>query len=535
MRCFDLSPDGTHLVYTATIDGRQQLYSRRIDRDEVVPIPGTEGGFGPFFSPDGSQIGFYVAGKLRRIPADGGDAVTLAGDASDAIGATWRGDGTIVYVRRFLDVLYWIPAGQGPRALTELDGERGERSHFWPHALPDGRHLLLTIWYGGSIDECDIDLLDLETGERRTLIRGGADARYVPDGRLLFARSGTLMQVGFDLRRVEFTGTPQIVREDLLTHPFSGAGNFAVARNGTLVYAPRESHAAQRAFYRMTESGSVELIESDLGAYATPRLSPDGARLATTTLNQRMQIWLHDLERGGVERLTQAGHNFWPVWTPDGDRIAFTSNRVGTFNLFWKAARGDAPTERLTQSENLQFPGSWSPDGARLAYSEFHPETRWDIWMLPIEGNREPEPFLVTAFDEFRPSFSPDGSLVAYVSNESGRWDEHGRWEVYLRLRDDPDTRVQVSTEGGGDPAWSEDGATLYFRMGDRLFAASVKRGRTITVGEPRIVFDDLRLPESESVDVIPAYDVAPDGSFLALRLAQPARPTALKVVLPSP
>jgi DNA-binding winged helix-turn-helix (wHTH) protein len=532
MRCFDLSPDGTRLVYTASIDGRQQLYVRRMDRDEVLPIPGTEGGFGPFFSSDGSQVGFYVGGKLQRIPLDGGDAVTLTSDASDAIGATWGDDGTIVYVRRFLDVLYWLPAGQGPRALTVLDPTRGEQSHFWPQLLPGGRRIVFTVWYGGSIDGCNIQSLDLETGERRTLIRGGADARYVPDGRLLFARSGRLMQVAFDAAGAEVIGTPEVVLEDLLTHPFSGAGNFAVASNGTLVYAPREAYAAQRAFYRMTETGAAELVDSDLGAYATPQLSPDGARLAATILDERLQIWLYDLERGGVERMTREGHNFWPVWTPDGERVAFTSNREGSFNLFWKAPRGDAPAERLTRGENLQFPSSWSPDGAWLAYSEFHPDTRWDIWMLPMDGDRKPVPFLQTEFDEFRPTFSPDGKLVAYVSNEGGRWDEHGRWEVYLRLRDDPGTRVQVSTEGGGDPAWSEDGSTLFFRQGDRLFAASVGPERGTSVGELRIVFDDLRLPES--VDMIPAYDVAPDGSFLAMRLAQPARSTALTVVYPS-
>jgi Tol biopolymer transport system component len=365
------------------------------------------------------------------------------------------------------------------------------------------------------------------------VIRGGADARYVPDGRLLFARSGALVEVDFDLGRLEVTGGPRVIREDLLTHPFSGAGHFAVARNGTLVYATRDALAVQRGFYRIDRSGTEELIEPDLRAYTTPRLSPAGDRFAATRLDGSMQIWLHDLERGSAERLTHEGHNVWPLWTPAGDRIVFSSNRAGAFNLFWKAARGDAPAERLTRSEHLQFPGSWSPDGQWLVYSEFHPDTRWDIWKLRVDGGREPEPLLLTDFDEFRPTFSPDGTLVAYVSNESGRWDERGRWEVYVRLWDEPETRLRVSPAGGRDPAWSADGRTLYFREGNRLFAASVRRAPAPEIGEPWVVFDDLRLPRFESADVIPAYDVARDGSFVAMRLVRPPRSTALSVVLP--
>ncbi len=526
-RSMALSPDGRTLVYTTTKGGRPDLYLRRLDRSESEPLIGGERGYGPFFSPDGRQIGFYSDGTLKRVSAEGGEAVTLSTDASDALGATWGADGTLVFTRRWLEGLWRITPGQSPQRLTELEAEAGERSHLWPELLPDGRHLLFTVWRGGGIDSCDVVLLDLETGERRMLLPGAADARFVAPRFLVFMASGSLSWAEFDPRRLEVVAPVRPLLESVRYHPVSGAGHFAASRSGVLVWADAASASARLGLYR-AEAGGWGAPVFEPGEFATPQLSPRGSRLAVTRQTGRLQIWLHDLERGSEERLTGEGESLWPVWSPDGRSIAFSSQRDGVFNLYRQEARGDAPAERLTTAENLQFPGSWSPDGRRIAYAEFHPERRWDIWLLSLDGDRTPVPFLQSPFDEFRPTFSPDGSLLAYVSNESGRWDERGRWEVFVRPLGQPAFRVQASTGGGGDPVWSPDGRRLYFRQGERLMSVAVEPLPELAVGEPRLELAGLRFPELS--DMMPTYVLEPGGGVLALRLAEPSRPVELQV-----
>jgi Tol biopolymer transport system component/DNA-binding winged helix-turn-helix (wHTH) protein len=536
-RCFELTPDGRSLIYTANQAGRRQLYRLRFDQKEATPIHGTEGGYGPFVSRDGTQLGFYVAGDLKRVPLDGGQPVTLQNDASDPVGATWAADGTLVFARRLLEGLTWIPPGEKARKLTQLHETDAERSHLWPHFLPGDEHAVFTVWRGGSIRGCDLELLHVASGQRRALVDGGSDARYLSDGRLLFSRSGTLMQVPFDIERLEVLGRPTVIAEDLFTHPVTGAAHYAVAPNGTIVYVARDAFAAGRVLQRIDPNGKVEPLTRDRSFVSTPRLSPDGSRLAATVMGRGMQLWLIDLHRGALERVTQEGFNFMPAWTRDGRSLAFSSDRHGPFNLYAKPARSDEPARRLTESANMQYAGSWSRDGRLLAYAEFHPDSRWDVWLLPVreEGSaREtplaPVPFLVTPFDEFRPSFSPDGHALAYVSNESGRWGEGGRWEVYVRLIEDRDVRVQVSTDGGTDPRWSVDGTRLLYRQGGRLLEAEIETAPTLRVGETRLLHDGLEL--AQTIEVIPTYDVDRNGHILTIGLGRPLQPTALTVLL---
>lgn len=522
-----LSPDARTLVYATTTGGRPGLYLRRLDRAESEPLVGGEGGYGPFFSADGQQIGFYSDGTLKRVSIEGGEAVTLSTDASDALGATWGTDGTVIFTRRWLEGLWWIPPGESPRRLTELEVGTGERSHLWPELLSDGRHLLFTVWRGGGVDSCEVALLDLETGQRRVLLRGAADARFVAPRFLVFVAGGSLSWAELDLKRWELVEPARPLLEGVRFHPVSGAGHFAVSRHGVLVWADSEAASAQGGLYRV-EAGAWGAPVLGPGEFSTPQLSPLGSRLAVTRQMGRLQIWLDDLERGTEERLTAEGENLWPVWSPDGRSIVFSSQRDGAFNLYRQEARGDASAERLTSSENVQFPGSWSPDGKQIAYAEFHPERRWDVWLLPLDGERKPVPFLQSPFDEFRPTFSPDGSLLAYVSNESGRWDESGRWEVFVRPLRQPALRVQASTGGGGDPAWSPDGRRLYFRQGERLLSVAVEPLPELSAGEPRLELGGLHLPELS--DMLPTYALERGGGVLALRLAEPDRPGELEV-----
>ncbi len=205
--------------------------------------------------------------------------------------------------------------------------------------------------------------------------------------------------------------------------------------------------------------------------------------------------------------------------------MAYSSNRSGRFGLYWQPVGGTAGAERLIESRNLMLPGSWTPDGRHILYAEFDPESRWDLWLLPLYGERTPRPFLKTPRDEWRPALSPDGRLVAYVSNESGERDVSKRWEVYVRSFDDPTARLRISTHGGGtDPVWGRDGRELVFREGSNLMAVAIETEPELAVGVPRAVFDGL-------ADTEQAFDVAPDGSFVVVRQPPPGAAPALRVI----
>ena len=261
-------------------------------------------------------------------------------------------------------------------------------------------------------------------------------------------------------------------------------------------------------------------------AYLYPRLSPDGRRVAVAITGPDTQVWLYDLSRETMTRLTFEGNaNQSPAWTPDGKRITFNSNKEGPLNLFWQRADGSGGLERLTTSEYVHLPTSWSPDGQLLAFVEVNPITGRDIWVLRL-GDRKAQPFLRTPFDESAPRFSPDGRWLAYASNESGRY------EIYVQPYPGPGGKWQISTEGGTEPAWNPNGRELFYRSGDMMMAVDVKTKPSFTLGKPRVLFKGQYSPTPAT---LPNYDVSPDGQrFLMLKASEQeaAAPTQINVVL---
>jgi Tol biopolymer transport system component len=521
------SPDGTHLAYVARQGGAQQLYLRVMDSLEAAPVPGTEGAFCPFFSPDGLWLGFFAGGALKKVSVSGGAAVTL-GVASVPGGASWGSQGMIGYASTQIGALQEVPdAGGAPQSLTRFD--TGDTTHRWPEFLPGGKALLFAaasnaINFGGA----RIAAQAVGAGERRNLIQGGMNPRYALSGHLVYTQGGSLMAVPFDPQRLAVTGAAVPVVEDVMQSPVSGAAQYSISATGSLAYVPGGVQSAQLRLIWVNRSGAEQPLAVPARSYMLPRLSPDGRRVAVAITEQETHIWLYDFAREAWTRLTFEGDaNSVPVWTPDGKRIAFNSNKEGQgpLNIFWQLSDGSGGLERLTTSQYLHTPESWSPDGQLLAFFEVNPATQRDIWVLRM-SDRKAQPFLRTQFDEAVPKFSPDGRWLAYISNETGRH------EIYVQSYPGPGGKWQISTEGGTEPVWNPNGRELFYRSGDRMMAVDITTQPGFAASTPRMLFHGryVQAPFPAS-----NYDVSRDGQrFLMLKPSESAgtAPTQINIVL---
>ncbi len=515
-----LSPDGTRLVYVGRGPQGRWLYVRELDRFGATPIPGTEGGIGPFFSPDGQWVGFWADRKLKKVSVAGGQPLTIC-DAPVHRGASWGSDGTILFSPAGQAALFRVSdRGGEAKAATKLDRQKGELTHRWPRILPGGKAAIFTI-HGltGNYDNARIGVLLLETGETRTLLEGGTDARYVPTGHLVYLRSGSLFAVPFDLERLAVTGPPVPVLDGL---SFNGEAGFALydfSPAGSLVYLPLDPKEREAELVWVDRKGVATTLTEVRRAYRGPRLSPDGRRLAVYTGSPDSGIWILDLARGSWDRLASGALNWNPVWSSDGERIAFASNRSGPINVFWTPVDSSSPAEQLTQALSWPIPLASSPDGRTLIIDEQPQATSHDISVLSLTGDRELRPFLRTPANETAARLSPDGGWLAYQSDESGRF------EVYVLAYPGPGGRSQVSIDGGSAPVWSRDGRELFYRGGGNLMAVGVETRPKFRAGLPKPLFKLTNLGE---------YDVAPDGQrFVMVRTrGEEAAPRSLAVVL---
>jgi eukaryotic-like serine/threonine-protein kinase len=543
-----LSPDGTYLAYVARQGGTQQIYLRAMDSLEAKPIPGTEGAVNPLFSPDGKWVGFFAGGMLRKVSASGGAALPL-GDAAFPRGASWGSRGMIAFVPTNISALQQVPeAGGAPQPLTRLEnGEFGQR---WPEVLPGGKAVLFVAGTTAiNWNNAKVVVQSVGTRERQDLIQGGTQPRYAPSGHLVYARGGNLMAAPFDSQRLTVTGAAVPVVEGVLQSPSSGAAQFSFSATGTLAYVSGGIQGAQSRLVWVSRNGVEQPLPAAARAYLFPRLSPDGRRVAVTIAEQETQTWLYDLPRETLTRFTFEGNvNANPSWTPDGKRAAFLSNKEGPPNLFWQLADGSGGLERLTSSQYTQAPSSWSPDGQLLAFVEANPTTGIDIWVLrmgdpsagsgqvpspssgqvPSAGSgqvRKAQPFLQTPFNETTPRFSPDGHWLAYISDESGRF------EVYVQPYPGPGGKWQISTEGGTEPVWNPNGRELFYRSGDKIMAAEITTQPSFSVGKPKALFEG---PYQPTPATLTNYDVSPDGQrFLMLKPSEQAQAaTQINVVL---
>jgi Tol biopolymer transport system component len=417
-----ISPDDRAIVFVARDTAGPRLFVRRLDRTDVLPLPGTNGAKDPFFSPDGRWVGFYVAGHLRKVSLADGTQAELTAD-EDSTGAAWAPDGTIVFAPGYSSGLVRVSSTGGEtRPVTIRDTKTGEASHSWPDILPDGDHVLYTIEYTGKpFDEPAIAVVPLRSGVSKIVLRGGTSGRYSPSGHLLYARGSRLLAVPFDLQRLEPSGEATTVVDGVAAEIGRGRTDLAVSRAGTLVFVPGKLNDYARELLWASRDGTLTAVTAQRRGFWEPALSPDGQHALLAIVGSDDDIWMLDLSRDISTRITFGTENTNPAWAADGRRFAWASDRSGQFNLYLSSLDDPSKVERLTTSDHRQTAGSFSPDGARLVYLEEDPTTLGDIWAVPLEGDRKPQPVIQTRFDERLPVLSPDGHWLAYLSDETGR------------------------------------------------------------------------------------------------------------------
>jgi len=528
LRVIALSQDGSQIAFVAGPD--QRIWVRPLGTPEATPVPGTDGGLSPFFSPDGAWLGFWKDGKLQKVALGGGSPIALC-PARTTYGAIWRDEDRILFSQPYSG-LYEVSADGGePKLLIPRDRSRDEIAIDGPRLLPDGRSLLFSILVAGQHwNSARIYVERLDTGERRLLVDGGTDPRYLPSGHLLFVRDSSLFAMPFDIETLEVSGSPIPVLDDLRrAHLFeTGAGQYDVAPNGTLAYASGPL-VYSSTLVTVDRAGAEQELPIPPRDYIHARISPDGRRIALDTVLGQ-DIWTYEVDRGAMTRLTSAHTSLHPVWTADGKALVFDA-QLGT-GLERKAVDGAQPAELIASEAALYLTAvSASPDGRVVAVERSDDLEAFDIGILPLDGG-DVEPLLADPrFRELSPVFSPDGRWLAYVSDESGKN------EVYVQPYPQLDQRWPVSTGGGVEPAWSPKGNEIFYRTGPRasiLMAVPVRTEPRFEVGQPKKLFEKPPgLYQAEAMGAHQNYDVWPDGErFLFNKMERGPPLTSIRVVL---
>ena len=496
-----LSPDGSELVYLGRGPQGNQLFLRPLDRVEALPIPHTRGAYLPFYSPDGTWVGFVMANTIRKVPAAGGPAITVCQVELNVTGASWGPNDVIVFSTA--RGLWRVPASGGqPRVLAAADTARGER-YRWPDVLPNGRAAVFT-----RTDETGFHLaaVSSETGAVVPLGLDGTSPRFVAPGYLIFGRpDGALLAAAFDQHALRITGPAFPIAEGVLV------SKLGTSRDGALAYvaAPR----ADRSLVLVNRDGRAETLPLSPQRFTNARFSPDGRRIATDLSPPGMDqpdIWVLDRVAGTFRRLTFDSGSYAPVWSPDGSRLAFASKPGGRpfgSAIRWISSDGAGPPETLLPF-NSQFPAAFTPDG-RLLVEINDPVTAYDVWIVSPHGPRGREPYLRGPSEEHSPAPSPDGQWLAYVSDESGRD------EVYVRAFPTPGAPVLVSSAGGREPRWAPSGREVFYRSEKGMVAVAVNTAPSFRVGRAQVLFDDKRYLAHPYGT---AYDVDPAGRFLMIQ-----------------
>ena len=523
-----ISPDGRTLVFTATdADGNTRLWRRPLGAGVAQPLSGTDGGNFAFWSPDSRWIGFFAAGKLRRIPVDGSTPQDLA-DAPNGRGGSWGAEGTIVFAPDRLGGLSRVSADGGPAAVA-TEPVAGQQSHRFPVFLPDGRRFL--YFSTGTAEGVGVYLGTLGTSEAPRLIAGTSPAIYSRSGHLLFAREATLLAQRFDLATGTLVGEPLRIAESVPVE--LGLPRFSVSDTGILTYRTGAG-ATEQQFAWFDRAGRLLDTVGAPGSYLGVDLSPDGTRIAVHRHEgDGGDVWVIE-PRGSTTRITfnPAYDNSMPIWSPDGSSLLYASQRNGQWGIYRTPSNGASGEELLVESAGVKVPMDWTPDGHSFTYGG-----TGDLWLQPLDRGAAAVSLLDSSFYEGLPQVSPDGKWVAFASNSSGSA------EVYIAPFPGGNPRWQVSTRGGVAPRWRADGQELFylsdaFAFGGDVMAVAVRDGGSMPeLGEPQSLFPSGHVAAAHTGGEFHGYAVAPDGQrFLIPRPAESFRgqtaPTAITVLL---
>jgi serine/threonine protein kinase/Tol biopolymer transport system component len=536
-----ISEDGSRIAYA----GANRVWIRRMDRDEVTAVGNADAtskvvqagsGSNPFFSPDGHWVGFFSTAGPVKVPVDGGPPVPIAMTTDRPAGATWRADGEIVFATTA--GLYQVSERGGePRRLAAPNRGQRERAYAWPQFVPDSPYLLFTIVSETSAGH-QIALLDLTTLEHKIILTAGSSARYLGSGHVLYMSGKTLKAVAFDAKEGQVRGDPvTLPTVDVATDADNGAANFAISATGTLIFtSTKEAEAAaggpranQFTLQWVDRQGKKEPLALEPGRYGYTRISPDGTRLAVNIgTGGSRDIWILDLERLNLTQLTNGTtEDMLPLWSTDGHRVFFASDRTGDFDVYSQAADGATAARVELAAPGFQAPNSFTPDGSRLLVGELFK----DLGLVKIGQPDRVEPLLHGEAIESLSDVSPDGRWVVYESNESGK-----QTEIFLRpFPNVNDGREKVSVNGGRFARWGLTGREIFYvALDGNMMAAAVTPSASVKLGAVTKLFEYRRPPPAPGNGGVP-YDISPrDGRFIMLQPAAAAAPgpTHVSVVL---
>ncbi|MEQ1760972.1 MAG: protein kinase, partial [Vicinamibacterales bacterium] len=528
---FALSPDGRWIAFVASGEGSSRLWLRSLATTATQPLRGTEGATYPFWAPDGRSLGFFAAGALKRIDIEGGIGLgipRILAPALNGSGGTWGADGTIVFAPALTSALMRVSAS-GDAATPVTTVGPLQQGHVSPSFLPDGHRFL--FYMRGAPDTAGIYLGALDGARPVRLTSADSAGLFLSSGWLLWARAGTLVAQRFDPTMPALTGEPVAVADGIADDGFGGSV-VSVSATGVVAYRTGGANARQLTWVARSGMTLGTLGAPDTNNQLGPRVAPDGHRVAVArTVQGNQDIWLLDGAR--TSRVTfDVAFDWYPLWSPDGARIVFRSNRTGGGDLFQTRGAGTGREEPLGATGETKTATSWSADGRFVLYNNADSKTSTDLWVLPMNGSsagseNRSAVLLRTPFRDAYGAFSPDGRWVAYMSNESGRP------EIYVRAFVMPGAaggatseaarQWQISAEGGNYPLWRPGGRELYYLSpaGEMMAVPVAVTGATLEAGTPTLLFRTNIYGGGADAQLGRQYDVSPDGRFLINAVVQ--------------